>query len=138
MERDLEKLLAGQGLRVTLPRKAVFRVLQSADRPLSHAEIASALTTIDKTSVYRTIELFLKWGVVIGVAHGWKQRYELADPFRPHHHHLHCVKCDSITQIQSGKLEELINEIADANQFRVTGHVFEVAGVCQDCRNSAT
>ena len=92
MEQDFEKLLADSHQRVTAARKTVLRVLKTAVEPLSQAEIFTLAGQIDRTSVYRTIDLFLRLGIVTGVAYGWKQRYELATPFRPHHHHLHCVR----------------------------------------------
>jgi len=133
MEHDLEKLLAASGLRVTTPRKAIFKTLKTAAVPLSHVEIAHANADIDKTSVYRTVELFMKLGVVIGVNHGWKQRYELAAPFRPHHHHLHCINCGKVEEIQSEKLEQMIQAIASESNFQVVGHTFELTGICKDC-----
>lgn len=129
----MTKILAEHGLRVTRPRKIVFALLTAASSPLSHVEIARLASEIDKVSVYRTVDLFVKLGIVIGVAHGWKQRYELAAPFKPHHHHLHCSKCGKIEEIQSDELEGMIKLLCDRHNFQVTGHMFEVTGVCGAC-----
>jgi Fe2+ or Zn2+ uptake regulation protein len=133
MNNNLEDLLATSSLRVTQPRKTIFQTLKNAPTPLSHVEISKANSSIDKTSVYRTIELFLRLGVIVGVSHGWKQKYELAAPFRPHHHHLHCIKCGKIEEIQSEKLEQMIHAIADDSNFHVVGHTFELTGICNQC-----
>jgi Fe2+ or Zn2+ uptake regulation protein len=135
MNRNIDELLAKSHLRVTGPRKAIFDTLRNASEPLSHMEIANVNSIVDKTSVYRSIELFIKLGVVVGVNHGWKQRYELAEPFRPHHHHLHCVNCGKIEELQSERLEGAIQDIASASDFQVIGHTFEITGICGDCRH---
>lgn len=135
MEHDLEKLLATAGLRITTPRKAVFRTLKAATYPLSQVEISATTPSVDKVSVYRTIELFLNLGVVVGVAHGWKQRYELAAPFRPHHHHMYCIKCGKVEEFQSKRLEKILHDLTRADDFQVLEHTFEVTGICRECRD---
>lgn len=134
MNQDLRDILAAAKLRTTTPRQAVFTTLREAQSPLSHVEIAKANPSVDKTSIYRTIDLFMSIGVVVGVAYGWKQRYELAAPFRPHHHHIHCLLCGKVTEITSEKLEKVIHTIVDDQSFQITGHTFEITGVCADCR----
>ena len=130
---DIEKVLENHKLRVTKPRLGIFDTLRSAARPLSEVEIATATPTVDPVTVYRTIELFLKLEVVVGVAHGWKQRYELASPFRPHHHHILCTNCGQVEEITSEKLEQFIRRLGGEYGFRVTGHTFEITGLCQQC-----
>jgi len=131
---SIEKILENHKLRVTKPRRAIFETLRSASHPLSEVEIAAATPTVDPVTVYRTIELFLKLEIVAGVAHGWKQRYELASMFRPHHHHILCSECGQVEEIQSEKLEQFIRHIAREHGFEVMSHTFEIAGICANCR----
>lgn len=135
MDQDLERLLVSSHLRVTAARRAVFRALKTASAPLSHVEITKLCSEIDKTSVYRTIELFIRLGVVVGVSHGWKQRYELAAPYRPHHHHLYCINCGETEELRSEKLEQAVREVASASDFIVQEHTFEMTGLCGTCQN---
>jgi Fur family ferric uptake transcriptional regulator len=130
---DIGKILEKHKLRITRPRQEIFETLRSAARPLSEVEIAAATPTVDPVTVYRTIELFLKLEVVVGVAHGWKQRYELAAPFRPHHHHILCTNCSRVEEISSEKLEEFIRRLGLEYGFQVTGHTFEITGRCSNC-----
>lgn len=80
MERELEVIFARASRRMTTPRKEIFRVFQNSNEPLSVATISTQCSNIDRTSVYRTIELFIQLNVVKPVQLGWRQRYELADP----------------------------------------------------------
>ena len=134
MNAEIEALFAKHQLRMTTPRKHLVEILKDADAPLSPVEITKQRPAMDKVSVYRTIELFKKIGLVSGVAYGWKQRYELAAPFRPHHHHLLCSECGNVEEIQSTKLEELITLLANEYDFEIKEHTFEVSGLCRVCR----
>lgn len=133
MNPDIRATLATHSLRVTAPRLAVFDVLLSTPTPLSVADIAKRCPAIDKVSIYRTIETFAQIGVVAVIMHGWKQRYELAEPFKPHHHHLHCTACGAITEIHSGEVETVIKTIAAQYGFQPTDHMFEITGLCAGC-----
>lgn len=136
MDHEIATLFANNHLRTTASRMAILQIFKNATIPLSPVEIAKANLTLDKVSVYRTIELFKDLGLIISIAHGWKQRYELASPFRPHHHHLLCNSCGAIEEVQSEKLEKIIHILADEQGFKVTGHTFEVSGLCRNCKNS--
>lgn len=126
-------LLTNSGHRITTPRRAVFRVLAHAENPLAIAEINQQSGSIDRVSVYRTLELFAQLGIVDIIYVGWKKRYELADPFRAHHHHIVCTKCGRITAIENSQLERLIHDIADTHRHSLTGHHIELRGTCSSC-----
>jgi Fur family transcriptional regulator, ferric uptake regulator len=55
--RVLRSTLRGAGLRVTLPRLAVLRVLRQADTPLSHGDVFTAVADqlLDRATVYRNL-----------------------------------------------------------------------------------
>ena len=134
MERELEVIFARASRRMTTPRKEIFRVFQNSNEPLSVATISTQCSNIDRTSVYRTIELFIQLNVVKPVQLGWRQRYELADPFKSHHHHLSCTKCNQLVDLQSSQFENIVGTIAKQHGFVVTDHTFEMRGLCSDCR----
>ena len=134
MEKELETIFMRSHLRLTKPRRVVFEVLKTTATPLSIASIAESCAAIDRTSVYRTIDMFLKLDIVKAVPFGWKQRYELADPFKSHHHHLACVRCGSLVDLHSPKIEDMISSIASEHGFRAVDHSVEIKGYCGSCR----
>lgn len=136
MNSELVKILAAKGFRVTKPRDTVFNVLHTSAHPLEIGDIARKCPAIDRVSVYRTIELFTQLGIAAAVPLGWKQRYELTDPFKAHHHHLHCSQCGKLIDIHSQKLEQLVAAITSDYGFTPQEHKFEVSGLCQDCKTS--
>lgn len=133
MNADLNEVLQKAGLRTTKPRIEMFNILRSLNKPMSVTDIITACPSIDKVSVYRTIDLFVRLRIVSTIPHGWKRLYELAAPFSPHHHHLICEKCGNLTEIHSERLELMIASLTNEHGFSASGHHFEITGVCREC-----
>jgi Fe2+ or Zn2+ uptake regulation protein len=133
MELPISRLFNDKKLRLTQPRVLVFETLKKATQPLSIVEITKLCPTVDTASIYRTVDLFTKLAIATIVSHGWKQRYELAEPFRPHHHHMRCNLCETLIDINSLELEQQVAMLSEKYNFIVTDHSFELNGVCQKC-----
>ena len=134
MDREIIALFANSELRLTRPRQVIFDVMHQANAPLTITTIAQLCPSIERTSVYRTLGLFVQLGIAEIVPLGWKQQYELTSPFRVHHHHLSCTKCGNVIDIHSKKFELLIASIAKQNNFTAQDHTLEVRGLCVNCR----
>lgn len=132
---QLEEILHKTGNRLTRPRQQVFMALKDAEQPVSLRQISSSVRGADRTSIYRTIELFAQLGVIEIVYVGWKKRYELASPFQPHHHHLQCTGCQQLISIITPSLEQLIEQIAESHSYKLTSHHIELRGLCLGCQD---
>ena len=130
----LDDLFKQHNLRLTKPRQQVFDALQKSNVPLTISDIAKKCKTIDRTSVYRALVIFDRLKIVNAVTIGWKNYYELAEPFIPHHHHLYCIRCQNAAPIQTPELEQLIRYLGNKYGFKVTEHHFELEGLCKNCR----
>lgn len=135
---EFKKICKRKNIRITTPRKQLFTVLFNAERPLFLSEINKSCQSIDRSSIYRTLELFRSKGIIDSVPMGFKKRYELASPFRPHHHHFICNQCHTIIEIKSPTLEKLITHISDKHHITITGHIFELHGLCEQCQKNQT
>lgn len=135
---ELEVIFATHHLRLTKPRQVVFAALKAAQAPLAIGDIVKLCPQIDRVSIYRTLDVFVKLGIAEAVPVGWKQRYELTSPFQAHHHHLYCTNCGKLVDIHSKKLELVIASIARDYDFTPREHTFEVSGLCQKCSRTST
>ena len=62
---DIDSILAAKGIKPTANRILVMRELQKASRPLSIADLETALDfSPDKASIFRVLELFAEKDVV--------------------------------------------------------------------------
>ncbi len=123
----------------TRVRSAVLTVLTTYRAPLRAQEIHRALKAprVNLSSVYRTLRLFEALRIVCRVELGeGAARYELADNYRDHHHHLVCDGCGRIEDVATCPVEEvgLTQQIRRRTGFAVRSHVFELFGLCRDCR----
>lgn len=133
VDKLIEKLKRN-GYSVTTARQAVFEALIERE-PMSMQQLISAVPLIDRASVYRTIELFSKLGIIEKLTIGWKYKLELSDDFQHHHHHLTCKTCHSIQSMgDNAELERLLHKIAESEHFSDTAHQLEISGICKNCR----
>lgn len=129
-----KQILAGNNQNITGARLRTFDLL-AADKPQSMNElIARAKGSVDRVSIYRNIELFERLGIVKKVHIGWKYKVELSDVFAAHHHHLLCLGCGKIIDIEDERhIENFISEVAQKHNFTVRSHQFEIEGYCSSC-----
>jgi Fur family ferric uptake transcriptional regulator len=135
----IKYLLGGRGHSWTRARSAVLTVLAYVPDPLRAVQIHRALRKpgINLSSVYRALHLFEALNIVRRVElGGGAARYELADGYRHHHHHLVCDVCGRIEDMATCPVEgaDLTRRIQKRTGFAVRSHVFELFGLCRSCR----
>jgi len=127
-------LLKSNNVSVTSARQAIFATLLNTDEPLKNGEIARRTPSVDRASVYRTLDLFTKLGVAQTIIRGWTPHTELAEPFKPHHHHLTCEQCGQVVEIENDTLEDVLNLVASRYTFVLSKHTVELTGLCAVCQ----
>jgi Fe2+ or Zn2+ uptake regulation protein len=61
----------------------------------------------------------------------------LSDQYTEHHHHLVCLKCHHITEINENELEGFISNLANSYRFKPIEHQVEIQGYCESCVQSS-
>lgn len=116
-------------------RIAVFDYLLS-NGGVSPQKLASELNNkLDRASLYRTLNLFRKLGMIDELGYGSNRTIELSDRYAPHHHHLRCRLCGTVSNIDDIDLEKTLKVLARTNNFVLENHVIELAGRCKVCPN---
>lgn len=138
----LHERLREQEYFVTEPRETVIDYLLEIEHPVTIDEVAGALKTrgVNRSSVYRTINLFEELGVVEKVLfRDGITRVELSPEFGgTHHHHLVCHECEKVIEFEECGLQNL-QRIADIKHgFTVESHYMEFYGLCRDCREASS
>lgn len=124
------------GIKRTKSRECVLSVLESSTKPLSAMEILSEIEQRGHSTwlstVYRTLELFVKMDVVakITVHNNETSLFEL-NRFQ-HKHYAVCLLCKKIISMENCPMEKFIPQIQD-KEFQVMGHNIEVYGYCKNC-----
>ena len=127
-------------MRLTKTRQALAQLFSETRAPVSVPDIVRALCArgrdVNKTTVYRELERMQNIGIIGSVHLGdRRQYYELA--LRDHHHHLICLRCDQVEDIDVDEKNLLAQEarVAREKKFLMIRHALEFFGVCKMCHS---
>lgn len=133
------RYLKQQGLPVTPQRELVADVVFTTPEHLSVEEIEAALRArgerIGKATVYRTVEILVRSGLVEehDFGEGFK-RYEHLFGQQPMHEHLICTHCGKVIEFQSPEVERVRRSVALLHNFQPSRHRLEIYGLCAACQ----
>jgi Fur family peroxide stress response transcriptional regulator len=133
---SLRRRCREEGLVLTPQRRAVLRaVLDADDHPTAdrvRAALARRRVRVSRATVFRTLETFARMGLITKACHpGSSVRY---DRRTDRHHHLVCLSCDRVIDIQDARLDAL--PVPDTRRFgfAVSDFKVQLRGVCRECR----
>lgn len=136
LESHFERWKA-QGYRMTKNRIALLELFLNEEHPLSAEEIQKKLkrkrVTADPSTIYRELDFLAQETVIQEVKlHSKKRFFELS--FKSHHHHLVCLNCESIEEVEmDNELALLEKNIQRKSNFQIQSHVLEFFGLCGGC-----
>jgi Fur family ferric uptake transcriptional regulator len=87
---------------------------------------------VGRASVYRTLGLLTRLGVVQASTLGGGVATYVLTPAR-HHHHVVCLECQKTVEFDECVLQELEQRLSDTLGFELEGHLVEMYGRCPDC-----
>jgi Fur family ferric uptake transcriptional regulator len=130
------RYLHEHNLPVTHQRLAVAEALFFSEEHLSAEEVARRAGTIGTATVYRTLDLLVRSGLVKQheFGEGFK-RYEPAAGGQPHEHCI-CSSCGAVREFSNDRLERMIALLAEEVEFRPHHHRLEIYGLCRRCQQS--
>lgn len=135
-DAELSELLRERGLRATSQRVVMHRLLRDRDRHVSAeellAEAGERLPGVSLPTVYATLELFERLGIVRRVNGGggtllWDTRAEA-------HGHMICRSCGRIEDLDAPLDLERARRSAARAGFAPDQAEVVVSGLCRDCR----
>jgi Fur family ferric uptake transcriptional regulator len=133
--REIDRELRARGCRLTPRRLMVVEVLAAHGGHLTVEDILcgvrAAYPIVNKTTVYRTLELLQQLGMVVVTDLGsGRLEYELIS--RPHHH-LICEKCHARIEVEDRFLEPLRASLLEHYGFSTNLDHFALFGICPEC-----
>jgi Fur family transcriptional regulator, ferric uptake regulator len=140
---DLEQFrtfLRQHNLPVTAQRLAIASVVLASDRHLSVDDVASGIAAqgdnAGTATIYRTLDLLVKSGLVVERDFG--EGFRRFEPARgiPHHEHLLCTLCGRVDEFRDERLERMTTIIAESHDYRRQRHRLVIYGVCAECQRS--
>src|SRR5688500_4297620 len=135
------RYLKDQGLPITQQREAVAEVVFSSDTHQSVEEIEAKLRDrgekIGKATVYRTLEMLVKSGLVAehDFGEGFK-RYEHLFGQAPVREHKGCTDCGTDQATNNTDLARVQREVAEQHDFMPARYRLAIYGICKECREA--
>lgn len=136
----------GRGYRVTIPRRIILQVLGNAEKHLSAEEIYlrayQLYPAIGLTTVYRTLDLLIRNGLVLKVESGeGRAIFELAGRKEGVncHQHLFCMNCRSfidssdLTEDEIAVIKKMKEKLYKKYGFTVKSCILQFYGECKNC-----
>lgn len=136
---DYVSILHAHGYRVTQQRRAILDAICEGEGHTTLGEIYARTRavdpSIDRSTLYRTLDLFGEVGLVVSaeVAQG-ERVYEIVKPER--HHHLVCSGCGAQVEISHAIVKDLFEALECAHQFAIHSDHLILRGTCADCAGS--
>jgi Fur family zinc uptake transcriptional regulator len=136
--REVEKHCAERDLQLTPLRRQVLTILAQAPAPLGAYAIIEELRreqgkAVAPPTVYRTLDFFME--------NGFLHKVESRNAYAPCEHlgHRHqgilliCERCGRTDEIESPRVDKMLQETAARAGFSAQRQVVEVEGLCEAC-----
>ncbi|NLI61664.1 MAG: transcriptional repressor [Clostridiales bacterium] len=137
----IKSILKENGYKLTSQRRATLEViLHNEDKHMSTEEIFIEVKKtnpdIGLATIYRTVLLLEELGILVRLNfEDGRNRYELSHPEEDHdHHHLICLKCGQVSEVEEDLLESLEETIDRNHNFKIINHKVKFFGHCNRCR----
>jgi len=132
-DQELRKV----GLKVTLPRVKILKILESADpHHMSAEDVYKKLVDVGEevglATVYRVLTQFESAGLV--KRHNFEGGHSIFEVDQGEHHdHMVCVHCGQVVEFVDEVIEGRQEILAKKAHFAMTDHNLTIYGICYQC-----
>ncbi|MEZ4600088.1 MAG: transcriptional repressor [Syntrophotaleaceae bacterium] len=142
-DNTIERLLAAfpefchqKGIKATHQRTEIYReLLATEEHPNAetlYERVRERIPSISLDTVYRTLRLFVKEGIISRVsAAGESMRF---DANIDRHHHFICTECGLVRDFYSTSFDQLLAPEEISSLGAINSVHVEIRGICSACR----
>jgi Fur family ferric uptake transcriptional regulator len=136
-----EDIIRAAGHRVTPQRIRILDAICDGGGHTTLGEVYARVRqvdrSIDRSTLYRTLKLFVELGLVVSADTGdGETYYEIAKPHR--HHHLVCRQCGQQQEIDHAAVEPVFKHLLDRYGFQADTDHLVLFGICANCQASGS
>jgi len=130
--------LSARGYRMTTQRMMILSAMESSRDHISaediYAQVVAKYPHVNISTVYRTLELLKKLGMVYEINLG-EGRIRYHTEGSGHHHHLVCQGCGKVIDIEEATLSSLKDILLRQYGFSADLRHVGIFGLCESCRS---
>jgi Fur family transcriptional regulator, ferric uptake regulator len=129
--------LRDAGHKLTNARLTVLDVLEKSGGHITSAEVLDRVNATDssigRASVFRTLDLLTSLSIIrpTYIHSSLTPTYVLLPD--GHHHHIICTNCNRVIEFEECALSNIEAELEARLHVRLTGHLLEFYGLCDNC-----
>lgn len=131
------QILREKGYKLTPQRIMVLDTLHETEEhitaPEIYARVRAKYPGINKSTVYRTLELLKEMGLVAETELGGESLY-YHHTEKGHHHHLVCQRCGEVIDLDETLLSPLKNALRQKYNFEADLKHLAIFGHCLRCK----
>jgi Fur family ferric uptake transcriptional regulator len=131
--------LHNHGLRFTRLKRAVLQQFTDGECAFTAEEIGDRMGLGgERSALYRCLASLEEVGILTRLyLDDDCRRYDVADGFGAHHHHLVCTACAAIQRFDGCLLDGAATSRLSTTGFLVRDHQLVLRGLCPQCRRGA-
>jgi Fe2+ or Zn2+ uptake regulation protein len=134
---DYFDILRSSGYRVTPQRQIILDAICDGKQHTTLGEIYArakkADSAIDRSTLYRTLDLFERMSIVVSANVGTGEKvYEIAKAEA--HHHLVCKKCGKEESVDRQLVQPLFDILELQHDFTIKMDHLVIFGICMTCQ----
>lgn len=137
-----QSYLRSRALRLTKTREIVFREIFSSSSAVHpnaydiHQRLRKKGKNISLATIYRTLNLLLKSGLVSAVDLGESHSHFEPEGSKTAHGHLICLACGKVQEFSQADIRGAIDRVGREKGYRLDKFSIQVFGFCQDCKKT--
>lgn len=135
-EQYFKTLLRGKALKATHTRLSLLIELQKYESAMPYSAIQKAMASIDRVTLYRTLERLKEEGVIHKAHQDSSETYYAIcgnsckkNDHQHNHVHFKCIKCASVTCEKTNSNVEVSVHGYDVHSISI-----HIEGVCKSCK----
>ncbi|OEG00008.1 transcriptional repressor [Vulcanibacillus modesticaldus] len=133
---EVLKILKANGYKSTEQRKEIIRSIINKNRYVSAKEILNQVqrrfSSVSFDTIYRNLAILSELDLIEVRKQDGESKFKISCT-DDHHHHIICNNCGKIYILPECPME-LLKECNE--DFKITGHKFEIYGICSECQNA--
>ncbi len=138
MDTSLRHTLHERGLRMTPQRQLVLDAVRTLDHATPEqicAEVQRAAPAVNITTIYRTLDLLDRIGLVrhTHLGHGAPTYSAQAHE----HVHLVCHSCGAVSEVPTELMDGLVADLATRSGFALDVSHLALSGLCSTCQEGS-
>ena len=139
MSDELLRALDQAGVRLTGPRREIAALIAKRNGHFTAADLIADASKrrlgVGRATIFRLLDLLAEQGLVerVDLPDG-RHAYVACEP--SHHHHLVCVACGAIAEVEDCGIDAVTAEASRRSGFTIESHRLELFGRCPNCRSA--